>query len=219
MSFVAIMPLARLPLRVHFPLMGPRDEQRAWLAQVIAETGIAPTTLATKAGLAPTTLTRFLNNPEHATALSARTIAAVENLTGVRYGLSMRPRLAAELEAEAFEDSGPFGKRVQSLLSGNNLVAWTLKTRALETAGFMPGDVLIVDMGEPPVPGDAVCAQVWDAKSMRAETVFRLFEPPFLHAATFDRLQSAPILVDQNVEIKGPVVVTVRPRLGRKEAA
>ena len=64
--------------------MDPREDQRAWLARVIAETGIAPTTLAIKAGLAPTTLTRFLNNPEHATALSARGDAGRADSPGER---------------------------------------------------------------------------------------------------------------------------------------
>ena len=200
--------------------MDPREDQRAWLARVIAETGIAPTTLAIKAGLAPTTLTRFLNNPEHATALSARSIAAVENITNIRYASEIRPRLLRASEADLYEPeaSTPLAKRVQAMLSGN-LNAWTLRSRALETVGFMPGDIVIVDLGEVAQPGDAVCAQIYDAHALKAETVFRLYEPPFLHAATFDRLQSAPILIDQNVGIKGPVVMSIRPRLARHEAA
>lgn len=201
--------------------MDPRDEQRAWLARVVADTQIAPTTLAVKSGLAPTTLTRFLNNPEHATALSARTIAAVETFTGIPYGTTVRPRLTRGIEAEAYAGEGgsPLAKRVQSLLTGTNLNAWTLKTRALETVGFMPGDIVVIDLGEPAQAGDAVCAQIYDTKAMRAETVFRLYEPPFLHAATFDRMQSAPILIDGNVGIKGPVVMSIRPRLAGRAAA
>ncbi len=218
---MAFLPLAGVGRCVHLSQMDTRAEQLRWLSRVVSETGIAPTTLATKAGLAPTTLTRFLNNPDHATALSARTISAVENATGISYGAAIRPRLYRPQEAESYalDQSGPLAARIQAMLNGSNLNAWTLKTRALETVGFVPGDIVVVDLGEPALPGDAVCAQIYDAKAMRAETVFRLYEPPFLHAATFDRLQSAPILIDGNVGIKGPVIMSIRPRLARREAA
>ena len=63
-----------------------RERQRDWLIKVIAATGLAPTALAVRAGLAGPTLTRFLNDPEHSSALSHRTITAIENATGLNFG-------------------------------------------------------------------------------------------------------------------------------------
>ena len=200
--------------------MDTRDEQRAWLAQVIAATGIPPTTLAQRAGLSATTLTRFLNSPEHASALSARTIAAVEKLSGIPYGAQIRPGIIKEDDATPFE-AGPSNILpidLKASLRGNALHSWTLNTRALETAGYQPGDILIVDLNEPPAPGDVVCFQLYDFRAMHAETLFRLYQPPFLYAATMDRLLGAPILIDNNVGIKGPVVMSVRPRQRRLAA-
>jgi len=103
-------------------LMDVRDEQRGWLAKVIEATGIAPTTLAQRAGLAPTTLTRFLNSPEHASALSGRTISAVEKLTGIRYGAwpELRPALLREDDAAPYEagGAGSFPAHVARMLEG-----------------------------------------------------------------------------------------------------
>lgn len=195
-------------------VMDMRDEQRDWLGKVIATTGIAPTTLAQKAGLAPTTLTRFLNNPEHASALSARTISAVEKLTGVRFGAEPSHLGMREEEASPFDVGAEteLANRVRPLLRGNAMHAWTLQSRALETAGYHPGDILLVDFNAEAMSGDVVCAQIYDFKRMKAETVFRLFEPPYLHSATFDRSQMTPILIDRNVGIKGPVILSLRAR-------
>jgi len=78
--------------------------------------------------------------------------------------------------------------------------------------------VLIVDMNEPAEPADVVCAQVYDFRRMTGETLFRLYEPPYLYAATFDRSQGAPILIDKSVGIKGPVILCLRPRTARRAA-
>ncbi len=195
-------------------LMDTRDEQRAWLSKVIASTGIPPTTLAQKAGLAPTTLTRFLNNPEHASALSARTISSVEKFTGLRFGGNPEAVGFQESEATPFDfgSDEELADRVKAIMRGNSSHPWVLRTRALEIAGFHPGDVVLVDLNAEPIAGDVVCAQLYDFNKMRAETVFRLYEPPYLQGSTFDRTQMAPILIDKNVGIKGPVVFLLRPR-------
>ena len=61
-------------------------------------------------------------------------------------------------------------------------------------------------------PGDIVCAQLYDFVRMKAETVFRIYEPPYLCTATFDRDNMTPVLIDKNVGIKGPVVLSLRGR-------
>jgi hypothetical protein len=196
--------------------MDPREEQRAWLESVIAQTGIAATTLASRAGLAPTTLTRFLNNPTHSSALSARTLAAVEKVTGLRFGGLAPSRSLREPEAQPYDPAAAppeLAERLQRLVgAANGLTLWTLRGRALETIGYLPGDILLVDLNAPPRRGDVVCAQVYDFETMRAETIFRLYEPPYLVAASADRRLITPRLVDENVGLKGPVLFSFRGR-------
>lgn len=197
--------------------MDPRDDQRVWLERVLEVTKLAPTTLATRAKLAPTTLTRFLNNPEHATALSARTVAAIEQVAGLRFSDAPTLRLVREAEAEPYEIGEVSHNHYDAilcnaLLKSSNVSLWTLRSRALESIGYVPGDILLVDLNEPPRRGDVVCAQIHDWQRMKAETVFRLFEPPYLVTATHDRALTAPKLIDKEVGIKGPVLLSVRPR-------
>ncbi|MDP3554853.1 hypothetical protein [Methylocystis sp.] len=200
-------------------VMDPRDEQRAWLLDLLARTGEAPTSLAHRAGLAPTTLTRFLNDPEHGTALSARTISAVEKAAGVRFGAG--PQIALrDREAEPFvyEQAGEtMGAIVRAAVGvANGIDPWTLRSRALEAAGLMPGDTLIVDLNADPKAGDVVCAQVYEWARGKAETVFRIFEPPSLVSATLDPALRKPLFVDHhNIVIKGVVVASIRTRQAR----
>lgn len=194
--------------------MDTREEQKAWLQKVIASTGIAPTTLAQKAGLAPTTLTRFLNSNDYNNALSARTISSVEKFTGIRFSADVAPIGFGEVEATPFDtdENSDLAKRVRSLIGADPVHPWVLSSRALETAGYQPGDILLVDLNAHPAAGDVVCAQLYDFSKMKAETVFRIFEPPYLCSASYDRAHLAPILIDRNVGIKGVVTLSLRPR-------
>jgi SOS-response transcriptional repressor LexA len=94
-----------------------------------------------------------------------------------------------------------------------NLDPWTLKSRALESAGYLPGDILLVALGETPVAGDIVCAQIYDWNAGKAQTVFRLFQPPYLIAATTEASLLRPHVVDdEKVVIKGVVMNSLRGR-------
>ena len=105
--------------------------------------------------------------------------------------------------------------QIVDVLSRNrtNVDPWILKGRALEGAGYRPGDVVMVALGETPLSGDVVCAQIYDWSSGRAETVFRIFQPPYLVAASPDPQFLRPYVVDDDkVHIKGVVIHTVRQR-------
>ena len=91
--------------------------------------------------------------------------------------------------------------------------AWTLKSRALELAGYRPGDILFVQLGTPALKGDVFCAQIYDWHAQRTETVFRIFQPPYLVAATADAELLRPYGADEeSVVIKGVVLHTLRSR-------
>jgi len=203
-----------------------KAELRTWLNDVLARTGETPSGLARRAGLATTTLTRFLNDPD-ANMLGMRSVAKIAHVSGIQpAGL---PRLAATngptrgmaedeavpFVAEAIND--PTARAIEALIAGRNATdPWVLKTRALEAAGYLAGDIVIVDLNRPPQARDIVCAQDYRWNEGKAETVFRIYEPPYLVAACHDlELQEKlrrPLVVDNDrVIIKGVVTDLLRP--------
>ncbi len=206
--------------------MNEAVEQRTYLIQVLDRTGWTQTELASRAGLDPSTLSRFLSGNRHGHALRASTIRKIEMISGIATAANPGARAAdtsappgfAEPEAVPLDMSAetPLAAVIAALMRGRaNLDAWTLKSRALESAGYRPGDILLVGLNETPVVGDVVCAQVYDWTIGRAETVFRLFQPPYLIAATADPALLRPHVVDNSrVVIKGVVLSSLRGRTG-----
>ena len=75
----------------------------------------------------------------------------------------------------------------------------------------MPDDIVIVSLNEPPKPGSVICAQSYRWSEGRAETIFRIYEPPYIVAATRDTTLRRPMLVDNDrVIIKGVVIAQLR---------
>lgn len=117
------------------------------------------------------------------------------------------------------------GDSVEKLLRAiggdrNAIVPWELNTRALELAGYLPGDVVLVDLNATPKPGDAVYAQLYDWPGRKAQTVMRIFERAgpinLLVAKTTDPGLAQPHIVDgERVVIKG-VLMPHRLRPGHQ---
>lgn len=90
---------------------------------------------------------------------------------------------------------------------------WTVATSAMQIAGYMPGDNILVDthQSETVRAGDAVLAQCYDMVSGAAQTVFRIYEPPVLVAASANPEDAGVRVVDgRNVVIRGRVVASWR---------
>lgn len=202
-----------------------RDGVRAWLHDVLARTGDTATSLARKAGIAQTTLTRFLNDPD-GPMLSLRTVSKISHVVGsAPTGFEPPPpdiRPAAsglgEEEARGLDLDDPrlsahLRAALEVLVRGRNAAdVWELRSYALVHAGFLPGDLLVVDLGVVPKAGDIVCAQHYAWASGSAETIFRLYEPPYLVAAGLDKELRRPLVVDgERVIVKGKVTERVRP--------
>jgi hypothetical protein len=198
-----------------------RRKQLAWIQAILATNRWTPTRLAREAGISQSTLAKFLGDPLNAAHLSSR---SVEQIAGVSplapYSTELPPgRGFGEADAQPFDatDSDDLvAKAVLAAKGGRNHVdPWVLRSRAIESAGYIPGDVLIVDLNATPADGDIVCAQVYD-RAGNAETVFRLLERPFLAAATLERRHIRPLLIDdEQVVVRGVVVASVRPRFSR----
>ncbi len=202
---------------------------REWLARVCQVTGLQPTKLAKAAGLAPSTLTRPLAEGDNGVStLHAATIEKLVTFSGLTppgsAGGERRPLRGFREDAAPFDAKShdSLADAVRALTAGRNGVdPWTIKSRALELAGYLPGDVVLVDLNAVPAPGDAVCAQVYDWRAMQAETVMRIFRrvAPFeiLLARSLDPAFDEPLIVDgERVIVKG---VLLPHRLRQPRAA
>lgn len=220
----------RHPLVARTPTIAPKtrtavqaDERArhtAWLNWVGARTGKSDTALAKEAGQSENTLTRFRNR--EGAVLSGLTIRLICEMTGLpgpeTYLLPNSSGFSEE--ATAYETGSLKGgyelldRMIElALHDRTNSAAWVLKSTALENAGYLSGDVLITDASIAPTAGDVVCAQIYDLRRGTAETVFRLFEPPYLIAASNDPALRKPLLVDnERVIVMATVTETFRPR-------
>lgn len=199
-----------------------QDRQRQWLHEIVAATGKKPSQIATLANVSDTTLTRLLNNPEYSGTLSQITVDRIAQAFNIPGPAEMRaagvgkPMLLGFSEAERIDPSqekGDLARLVNAAVDGRDgIEPWRMRGLALEAAGYLPGDVLIVDTTAQAKPGDAVCAQVADYQRGAAETVFRIFDPPFLVGAGRERMAYKPLLIDgQRVTVRGVVVNSLRP--------
>lgn len=188
---------------------------RAYVQQVVEKTGVKPTPLAKAIGIAPSTLTRLLNEPDDSAAtLHAGTLAKLEAFSGITpptdYELSHPVRHGPRDDAEPFvpaEAPPDLAHAVKVLTSGRKSIeAWLIRSRALECAGYVPGDAVIVDLAVQPRAGDPVCAQIHERHSSVTETVMRFYEPPYLMPSTFDETLRRPIVVDKLVQLKGVIL-------------
>ena len=204
--------------------MTEHDGQRTYLHTVMERTGWTQTELAQRAGLDPSTLSRFLGGGREGHALRPSTIRKIEAVSGLvcsEDGTNLTETQPADqgfAEAEAqpvlVPAQSPLHGVIAALAQGRaNIDPWTLHSRALEGAGYRPGDILLVALDATPAAGDVVCAQIYDWMKGRAETVFRIFQPPYLVAVTGDPQLMRPHLVDDGaVVIKGVVLHSLRGR-------
>jgi hypothetical protein len=199
-----------------------QQRHRDWLTWLSGATGLKPSQIATEANVSDSTLTRLLNNPAYKGALSQITIDRIKSRFSVagpeeyNSGAGSKAVLGFS-EAERLDpakERGELAAVLGAMVSGQDAMdTWRLHTPALEAAGYLPGDLVLVDTKAAPRPHDIVCAQVADWQRGAAETVFRIYDPPFLIAASRENLAYKPLLVDgQRVIVTGVVVESYRPR-------
>lgn len=197
-----------------------RRKQLAWLAAIYDETGWNQSELARRGGFSHATLSRFKNDPHNMAKLDTDTVAKILAVSPVPHYENSRaqiPQGFTEREAEQWRDDTAADTTVLRMVaaakSGQNAVdAWVLHNRAIENLGYLPGDVVMVDMNAKPEAGDVVCAQVFDRMG-NPETAFRVYYPPYLMGASNLREYLRPIPVDDRVLIRGVVIAAIRPRL------
>ena len=204
--------------------------QTRWLDSVASASGLSLSEIARRAGMTPSTLTGLKTERRRGGTLHSLTISAVAQAAGVAappeiFGTppdAPAPAGFREPEGAIYIAAGtdPLGPVVAATLADKPwLVAWTLKSRALEYEGYRPGDVLVIDLNAKPRNGDIVCAQVRDNQTGSAETIFRLFERPFLIVAGPEPASRKPAVVDEEtVYVTGVMRWSFRRRPERSES-
>jgi hypothetical protein len=205
-------------------------KQRAYLRDTLRELGITATKLARLLDLSPSTFTRFVNLPDSSEkTLHPATIDKVEALRQVNSDSPIPTRAQgawAEARAEAerliitTDYDAVLADALNSIIRGQEgLEPWRLNTRALELEGYMPGDIVIVNLHGVPKAGDAVFATV--REQAKAEPVMRQYQPAgpvdLLVPRTNDPTPPKTLVVDRNqVVIRG---VLLPHRLKERAAA
>jgi len=188
-----------------------------WLKSLPELTGKPLSRIADELGIARTTLTKKAKAKHANGTLNAATIDKIVNFHRVAgpgghptpIGVPARSFAEDAAPYEAQSGNSSLERALVSLIAGRKGIdPWTLKTRALEGAGFLPGDIVLVDLNASPRPGEAVCAQVYDWAKMKAETVMRVYQPAggveLLLAHSTDPAFAEPLVVDgERVAIKG----------------
>jgi hypothetical protein len=187
---------------------------REYLRRVLDHMRTKPTPLAKAAGVPASSLSRLLKEDSTGT-LHARTISKLEKHSGI--SLSSVVDTPAPGHRGLAEDTVPFDTEsadpavstaIRALIGSHQAAdSRTIRTRALECLGYLPGDIVIVDLRRKPAPGDIVCAQVYELGRSEPETVMRIYEPPVLVGASFDEQLRRPLMIDNaRVVIEGVVL-------------
>jgi transcriptional regulator with XRE-family HTH domain len=190
---------------------------RDWLLLVREKTGWSLSKIATEAGVARSTVANAVNDPNYSSVMSMATITRISRAANVPPPpLLTDPRTGfGEPEATPYAVGlSPLDTMISAFIGGrSSLVPWELKTSALTLAGYMPGDIVILDMNGTPANGDVVCAQVYDFDASEAKTIWRRYQAPYLIAASAGPEFQLPVRADdRSAAIKGVVVISFRPR-------
>lgn len=183
---------------------------RRWILDICRRRNLTPSELAKQAGVSTSTLTRLVYDEEFSGTLSGRTIAKIARAARVR-----PPELydAANVLDHAEPDAVPVASEEEAAkeTEGAMLEYHQITSTALQLAGYLPGDYIQVDKSVAPRPGDVVLAI--KASDGTRQTLVRIFQPPYLIAATADPSPPPPELVDPRIQIVGVVVKAWRHRV------
>lgn len=187
---------------------------RLWLAGLMARHAIKPADIQKATGIAQSTIYRMLdeNGPHIPRLDKVAQIARAydEPMPGATPQVSPE-RGMAEGDAQPFLEDAP----ADILPQTPDQSVWRIGNRALELAGFMPGDLVLLDMARAPKAGDFVIAQIYDFETGTALTRLRRYDGIYLTTASMDPTHAErPMPVDgERVVLMGPLV-----KLSRKLA-
>ncbi len=202
-----------------------RQRDLRWLSFVERATRLSLAQVEKQSGIGHSTLSR-IRRPNTTHHLSERAYGPVTrqfNIPGpLEFENTATPRALETVgfreEAVLFvsDATDPRTASVRALIGGrNNTHAWTISSDVLKRAGVLPGDVLIIEGGRTPQPGQIVCAQVYDRiGGLHADTVMRVYRPGWLMPAADDAIAWPPIKVAEGeVAVMGVMTHLIRSAL------
>jgi transcriptional regulator with XRE-family HTH domain len=192
-----------------------RDIVREWLQAIMDRHGVSQRQLALRAGVSPATINRAMDETGDF-VMTTSVMSKISDAFGEPLPAALarpapgRPAGFSESDLAAYVGpAGPLPARAEP-----NHGRWRITTRALELEGFRAGDVLDFDLGLKPEPGDVVVAQLYNMQRGTADTVLRVYWPPYLVTRSSDEaIDQRPLYVDdERVKIMGTFVRMVRER-------
>ncbi|MER8380687.1 hypothetical protein [Mesorhizobium sp. M1399] len=192
-----------------------RETIRAWLNGLIAKHGTSARRVATQSSIAPSTIYRALEE-DGDFVMSTTILAKISSAfgepmpTGMGGAAQSPGRGFADTDLVAFVGPAP---DMPARPEDNHYRARVMSD-VLNLEHIRPGDVLDFDMKLEPRAGDIVVAQHYNLPRAGAETVLRVYQPPYLLTRSSNpAVDQRPMLVDnERVKIMGTFVRLVRDR-------
>lgn len=180
------------------PASASKTEVKGWLEAILKEEKLRPPALSKVVGVAASTLYRILDDDDPFTP-TLKTINQIEAKTGYPFRAGQPPGFSEPEAIRLLDSDIP-----QTLRPAANEGVWRIGSRLIELAGYLPGDLVLFEIGAPAKAGDLVLAQIED-RTGGAETVIRLYDPPYLTVRTIEPGASTrPVPVDgERVRIVG----------------
>jgi transcriptional regulator with XRE-family HTH domain len=187
------------------PAQSTDDEIVNWLEDGARQTGIHQAELARQAGLSKSTVSRLMTRGR-----SGKHPVTLEQM--IALSRVLRKPLPPRFQAMAGEPAGFAEPELRRLLddvsaADPNISRWEIRGDSIALAGYLPGDEIWFDARVKPERGDIVLANIY--KRAGAETVMRLWMPPFLVAAEPGIPSIAPVEVKDEDDPKAVILGTM----------
>ena len=191
---------------------------RDWVSQLMAQHGVATVSqFARCAGLAESTLTRFMNTEGPGNLMREGTVTKIETAFNAR-----RPATRIPMDDQQEPDrqdpricATELAAFVKALQQNNDPDHETffVGDRALDLAGYLPDDIIVVDSRRRPETGDVVALRFRSNGARSANVTLRIFDTPFLTAHSTDETLRRPLMIEPDrIDILGVVTTAMRQR-------
>ncbi len=171
-----------------------QDRYRLWIEQICETNSITATEIAKRISASPSTITRQIK-PGWTRKPSLDVLRRISSA----FRVAIPPELIGAVDVQGFAepDISPITPEYEPEEGWNaNLSDWQVRSHSLAALGCMPGDHIRFDASLAPMSGDIVIAQIYRIGQPGADTVMRLYMPPFLVAAELGAPSIAPINID-----------------------
>lgn len=193
---------------------------RDWIAQLMAQHDIATVSeLARSAGLAESTLTRLMNPEGPGNIPREGTIAKIEQRFNTRRPATRTGRNDGTEQscADPLGTALAITEKIRAIVANDapdeTDEAYLVGDRALDLAGYLPNDIILVDPSIRPETGDIVALRFRTGPMKSRTLTLRIHDAPFLTAHSTDETLRRPILIDPDrIEIVGVVTKAMRQR-------